>query len=63
MSTSGNESKFSFKKKKSTLTSFSEDDNSELELDPIRTDVSDSLFKTDEVDDAIITTTNVNSKK
>ena len=57
------ESKFSFKKKKSTLTSFSEDDNSELELDPIRTDVSDSLFKTDEVDDAIITTTNVNTKK
>lgn len=32
------------RKKKSTLSSFSEDDNSDDELDPIRTDSTDSLF-------------------
>ena len=41
------------KKKKTILTSFSEDDDSELELDPIRTDISDSLFETNS-EDAII---------
>lgn len=38
------------KRKKSVITSFSEDDNSELELDPIRTDHSDSLFTPNSTD-------------
>jgi len=42
------------KRKKSVITSFSEDDNTELELDPIRTDISDSLFESD-AEDAIVT--------
>ena len=42
------------KKKKSVITSFSEDDNTELELDPIRTDISDSLFESNS-EDAIVT--------
>ena len=41
------------KKKKSVINSFSEDDNTELELDPIRTDYSDSVF-VDASEDAII---------
>lgn len=41
------------KKKKSTISSFSEDDNSELELDPIRLDTSDSIF-TKETEDAVM---------
>ena len=41
------------KKKNPILTSFSEDDNSEEELDPIRTDNSDSVFA-NTIDDAII---------
>lgn len=42
------------KKKKTVLTSFSEDDNSELELDPIRTDTSDSVFHSSDIEDAIV---------
>ena len=45
-----------FKKKKSVITSFSEDDNSEEELDPIRIDNSDSLFESGVNEDAIINT-------
>jgi len=41
------------RRKKSVITSFSEDDNTELELDPIRTDLSDSLFEPD-TEDAIV---------
>ena len=42
------------KKKKSVITSFSKDDNTELELDPVRTDNSDSLFESNS-EDAIVT--------
>ncbi|MBR2786557.1 MAG: TraM recognition domain-containing protein [Clostridia bacterium] len=42
-----------FKKKKPVLNSFSEDDNNELELDPIRTDYTDSIFEK-ETEEAII---------
>lgn len=42
-------------KKKSTLTSFVEDDNTELELNPIRTDYSDSVF-VDTTEEAIVKT-------
>lgn len=41
------------KRKKSVIASFSNDDNSEVELDPIRTDLSDSLFESD-TEDAIV---------
>lgn len=41
------------KKKKNVINSFSEDDNTELELDPIRTDYTDSVF-VKETDDAVV---------
>ena len=41
------------KKKKPVLNSFSEDDESEIELDPIRTDYTDSIFETDS-EDAVV---------
>ena len=41
------------KRKKPILNSFSEDDNSELELDPVRTDYSDSIFEKD-IEEAIV---------
>ena len=41
------------KKKKAVINSFSEDDNTELELDPIRTDYTDSVF-VKETDDAVV---------
>lgn len=47
------------KKKKNTLGSFSEYDNSEIELNPINTDTSDSVFHSQDIEDAIITT-NIN---
>ena len=40
-------------KKKKPINSFSEDDNTELELDPIRTDYTDSVF-VKETDDAVV---------
>lgn len=52
-STEEEESTGKFKKKKTTLNSFSQDDNSEIELDPIRTDYTDSVFETD-TEDAVV---------
>ena len=40
-------------KKKSVLASFVEDDNSELELNPVRTDYTDSVFESD-TEEAIV---------
>ena len=48
-----------FKKKKAVLNSFSDDDNTELELDPIRTDYTDSIFEK-ESEDAVVKN-NINS--
>lgn len=48
--------------KKPTLISFSEDDNSENELDPIRTDYSDSMFESNAEDAIIKTNINLNKK-
>ncbi len=48
-----NESSNKFKKKKTALNSFAEDDDTELELDPIRTDFSDSIFESD-TEDAVV---------
>lgn len=45
-------------KKKSPLSSFVEDDNSELELDPIRTDYTDSVFES-ETEEAIVKNVNL----
>jgi hypothetical protein len=42
------------KKRKSTISSFSDDDDSEIELDPVRTDTSDSLFHSADIEDAIV---------
>ena len=42
------------KRKKSVITSFADDDNTEVELDPIRIDNSDSLFSQNDGQDAII---------
>ena len=41
------------KERKSVLSSFSEDDNSEIEIDPIRTDYTDSIFEND-MEEAIV---------
>ena len=49
------------KRRNPILSSFSEDDNTEQELDPIRTDYSDSIFD-NEIDEAIIKNTNVNNE-
>lgn len=46
-------------KRKPVLNSFSEDDNSEVELDPIRTDYADSVFEKD-TEDAVIKNNSVN---
>jgi hypothetical protein len=46
-------------KKKSVLASFVSDDNTESELDPIRTDFTDSVFESD-TEEAIIKNVNLN---
>ena len=50
---SAEDSSYKTKKRNSILTSFSADDNSEEELNPIRTDDSDSVFSND-IEDAVI---------
>ena len=50
------------KKRKSTISSFADDDNSEIELDPIRTDTSDSLFHSEDIEDAIVSGNNNNNE-
>lgn len=50
------------KKRKSTISSFADDDNSEIELDPIRTDTSDSLFHSEDIEDAIVSENNNNNE-
>ncbi len=49
-----------FGKKKSVLASFVSDDNSELELNPIRTDYTDSVFES-ETEEAIVKNVNLNT--
>ena len=49
-----------FGKKKSVLASFVSDDNSELELDPIRTDYTDSVFE-NESEEAIVKNVTLNN--
>ena len=56
-------SKFSKFKKKPILNSFSEDDETELELDPIRTDYTDSVFETDIEDAVVKNNININRKQ
>ena len=46
-------------KKKSVLASFVSDDNTETELNPIRTDFTDSVFESD-TEEAIIKNVNLN---
>lgn len=48
-------------KKKTILNSFSEDDNTENELDPIRTDFTDSVFEK-ESEEAIIKNSNIQNQ-
>ena len=59
-STSTDTETVKIKKRKSTLASFSEDDNSEIELDPIRLDTTGSAFSNNS-EDAIINNKNVNT--
>lgn len=59
-STSSSESD-TVKKKKSILTGFSGDDNTDLEINPVKTDLSDSVFE-ESTDEAIITTKFLNNK-
>ena len=42
------------KKRKNVLRTFAQDDNSEEELDPIRTDYTDSVFEEGQIEDAVI---------
>ena len=51
-----------FKKKQPVLNSFSEDDQTESELDPIRTDYTDSVFETDAEDAVVKNNINLNKK-
>ena len=48
------------RKKKSILESFVNDDNTEIEIDPVRTDYTDSVFEND-VEEAIIKNANINT--
>ena len=50
------------KKRNSILSSFSNEDNTEEELDPIRTDYSDSIFESGELEEAIVKN-NVNNNE
>ena len=49
------------KKKKPVLNSFSEDDNTDDELDPVRTDYTDSVFVKD-TEEAIVKNNNLNNQ-